>query len=155
MTVPRERDDRGRPRNARPRDGLGRPLPRGSAEAPVPDQVTLAPLDAIPEAQRLLDDGLPFRAHEVLEATWKAAPAEERQLWQGLTQLAVGFTHCLRGNATGARNVLTRGRQRLVPFQSNPPYDLDIPGLLSWVDRVLAGLPHPSVAPDAPRLRQP
>jgi hypothetical protein len=30
--------------------------------------------DDVTEAQRLLDTGLRFAAHEVLEASWKAAP---------------------------------------------------------------------------------
>jgi hypothetical protein len=85
----RERDSRGRPLNARPRDGLGRPLPRGAAGvARVPEDVALPPDAALTEAQRLLDDGLPFHAHEVLEASWKAAAPAERELWQGLAQLA-------------------------------------------------------------------
>ena len=53
------------------------------------------------EAQRLLDAGLPFHAHEVLEAAWKAAPPDERELWRGLAQLAVGLTHLQRGNGRG------------------------------------------------------
>jgi hypothetical protein len=44
-------------------------------------------------AQRLLDSGRPFEAHELLEAAWKRAPAAERSLWQALAQLAVGLTH--------------------------------------------------------------
>jgi hypothetical protein len=71
----RERDESGRPRNARPRDELGRPLPRGaSGVAGVPDDLVLSPRDSLAEAQRLLDEGRPFHAHEVLEAAWKAAP---------------------------------------------------------------------------------
>ena len=35
----------------------------------------LPPLESLAEAQRLLDAGRPFHAHEVLEGTWKAAPA--------------------------------------------------------------------------------
>jgi len=31
----------------------------------------------------------------------QAAPAPERDLWQGLAQIAVGLTHALRGNARG------------------------------------------------------
>src|SRR5699024_6006349 len=94
----RDRDPRGRPANARPRDGLGRPLPRESTGvAQVPDGLTLPPDETLAEAQRLLDEGLPFHAHEVLEARWKAAPYAERDLWQGLAQLAVGLTHILRG----------------------------------------------------------
>ena len=77
----RDRDPSGRPRNARPRDGLGRPLPRGAAgDERVPDGLTLPPAQALRLAQRLLDDGRPFHAHEVLEASWKAAPPAERSM---------------------------------------------------------------------------
>ena len=41
---------------------------------------------------------VPFHAHEALEAMWKCSPANERDLWQGLAQLAVGATHAARGN---------------------------------------------------------
>ena len=101
--VERERDARGRAQNARPRDALGRPLPRGSVGVErVPEDLVLEPVPALAEAQRLLDAGMPFHAHEVLEASWKAAPEPERELWQGLAQLAVGLTHVLRGNPAGA-----------------------------------------------------
>src|SRR5690242_16937535 len=103
----RDRDAAGRARSARPRDGLGRPLDRGSAgEPPAPDAAALAPADALETAQGMLDDGRPFHAHEVLEASWKAAPPAERELWRGLAQLAVGLTHARRGNAAGAAALL-------------------------------------------------
>lgn len=71
----RDRDVAGRPRNARPRDELGRPLPRGAAGVEgVPDDLALSPDETLTEAQRLLDAGRAFQAHEVLESTWKAAP---------------------------------------------------------------------------------
>ena len=71
----RDRDASGRAHNARPRDGLGRPLGRsdGGGVERVPDDLLLAPLESLAEAQRLLDAGRPFHAHEVLEASWKAA----------------------------------------------------------------------------------
>jgi hypothetical protein len=110
----RDRDAAGRARNARPRDGLGRPLPRGAdGEAPAPDAPALPPDAALDAAQRLLDAGRPFHAHEVLEASWKAAPPAERNLWQGLAQLAVGLTHARRGNAGGAAALLRRGASRI------------------------------------------
>src|SRR4029453_6879059 len=138
---PRERDKSGRPRNARPRDGLGRPLPRGTAGvARVPDELVLPPADALMEAQRLLDEGLPFHAHEVLEGTWKAAPEDDRDLWQGLAQLAVGLTHVLRGNRAGASALLRRGRERIAPYAANPPHQVDVPGLLEWTDTLLRQL---------------
>jgi predicted metal-dependent hydrolase len=73
----------------------------------------LAPADALETAQRLLDAGRPFHAHEVLEASWKAAPRGERELWRGLAQLAVGLTHAERGNAAGAVALLRRGADRV------------------------------------------
>jgi uncharacterized protein len=106
----RDRDASGRPRNARPRDELGRPLSRDAGGAgPAADEAALPPASALSLAQQLIDDGRPFRAHEVLEASWKAAPDAERELWQGLAQVAVGLTHAQRGNARGAAALLRRG----------------------------------------------
>lgn len=152
----RDRDPTGRARNARPRDGLGRPLPHGSpGVARVPEDLVLPPRPALAEAQRLLDVGMPFHAHEVLEGTWKAAPPGERDLWQGLAQLAVGLTHLMRGNPTGAATLLLRGRRRLAGYAADPPYEIDVAGLLAWTDRLLAevaaGAGEPT--PDPPRLR--
>lgn len=105
----RDRDESGRPRSARPRDALGRPLPPGSQGVPrIPDDLVLAPAETLAYAQELLDRGLAFNAHEVLEAAWKNGPAEEQALWQGLTQLAVGITHAQRGNVKGATTLLSR-----------------------------------------------
>ena len=113
-TAARDRDAAGRARNARPRDGLGRPLPRGAAgDERIPDDLVLPPAEALRLAQQLLDEGRPFHAHEVLEASWKTAPPAERDLWQGLAQVAVGLTHAQRGNARGAAALLRRGAGRL------------------------------------------
>lgn len=130
----RDRDAAGRARNARPRDRLGRPLPRGAAGAieTIPDDFELPPEQSLAYAQRLLDDGLAFSAHEVLEAAWKNGPAAERNLWQGLAQLAVGVTHIQRGNRTGAVSLLQRGSGRLAQVSIAAPYGVDIPGLLAF-----------------------
>jgi uncharacterized protein len=126
----RDRDAGGRARNARPRDALGRPLARTAAgQAPVVDDAALPPAQALAAAQELLDGGRPFRAHEVLEAAWKAAPAAERDLWQGLAQLAVGLTHALRGNAHGAAALLRRGADRLGGYPVPGPHEVDVDGL--------------------------
>lgn len=141
----RERDAAGRPRNARPRDVLGRPLPRGdSGVAAIPEDFLLSPTESLAEAQRLLDDGMPFHAHEVLEASWKAAPDQERDLWQGLAQLAVGLTHALRGNNAGAVSVLTRGADHISAYAEQPPYRIDVKGLLDWARTTAARLDDPS-----------
>ena len=48
----------GRARNARPRDGLGRPLPYGAEGVPrQPEGIVRAPQESVAEAQELLDAG--------------------------------------------------------------------------------------------------
>ncbi len=91
-----------------------------------PDDLRLAPADAVLTAQRLIDAGRPFHAHEVLEATWKAAPAAEREVWRGLAQMAVGLTHALRGNGRGAVTLLRRGADAVssYPGQAGQPGEL-------------------------------
>ncbi|MBY8848188.1 DUF309 domain-containing protein [Saccharothrix longispora] len=132
-TSPRDRDEQGRARNARPRDGLGRPLPYGLPGVErQPEGVPRTPAEALTEAQRLLDDGRPFHAHEVLEDAWKAAPGHERELWRGLAQLAVGLTHSARGNASGARSLLGRGAANIAPYTDEPPHGIDVAGLVAW-----------------------
>ena len=147
----RERDRAGRPQNARPRDELGRPLPRGAAGVPrVDETVVRTPDEAIRQAQELLDAGCPFHAHEVLEGAWKSAPPAERGLWKGLAQLAVGLTHLLRGNVTGGRALLGRGAAAVAPYTDAPPHGLDVAGLAAWAGATVA---HPGSTPVAPRLR--
>lgn len=92
----------------------------------------LPPHETIAEATRLLAEGRPFSAHEVLEARWKDGPDDERALWQGLAQLCVGITHARRGNRVGASRLVERGTQRLDEYErtSGPTYGLD---LASWV----------------------
>jgi hypothetical protein len=131
--VRRDRDPNGRPRNARPRDGLGRPLAHGAPGIPTtPDDLVLPAAEALIEAQRLLDEGRPFHAHEVLEGTWKAAPDPERELWRGLAQLAVGLTHARRGNVTGAARLLGRAARRIDAYADDPPYDIAVPAIVAW-----------------------
>jgi uncharacterized protein len=124
----RDRDAQGRARQARPRDALGRPLPYGTPGVePVPEE-PLPPLETLTAARELLDAGRPFAAHEVLEARWKDAPAEERDLWQGLAQLCVGLTHSARGNSTGAARLVERAAGRLERYTATqgPSYGVDL-----------------------------
>lgn len=156
----RDRDERGRARNARPRDAAGRPLPHGVPGVDrVPEELVLAPDAAVTEAQRLLDGGLPFQAHEVLEGTWKAAGTDTRELWRALAQLAVGLTHAQRGNARGAVSLLRRGAEGVAAWSAAAggpaPAGLDLPGLCrhagSLADRVeregTAGVAPADLAP--------
>ncbi|MBT2442814.1 DUF309 domain-containing protein [Streptomyces sp. ISL-36] len=150
--TPRDRDEEGRARSARPRDGLGRPLPHGAEGVPrQPEGVARTPDGTLREAQRLLDAGMPFHAHEVFEDAWKTGPAEERDLWQGLAQLAVGLTHAARGNAAGGARLLRRGAAR-ISGQADP-YGIDVDGLVRWARELAARADEVTDASaEAPRL---
>jgi uncharacterized protein len=152
---PRDRDNEGRAHNSRPRDELGRPLPRtaiGTAlaggarpdgtgppegSAPpggsepggtgIPGGTAATPAEAAGIGGRLLLDGRPFQAHEVFEDAWKAAPVSDRALWRGLAQIAVGLTHARRGNPRGAVTLLRRGAGNLREYSAEPaPYGIDV-----------------------------
>ncbi|MFI8961886.1 DUF309 domain-containing protein [Streptomyces sp. NPDC053493] len=162
MDRARDRDEEGRARSGRPRDGLGRPLAYGAqGVARQPEGVVRTPAGTVREAQRLLDAGMPFHAHEVFEDAWKSGPAGERDLWQGLAQLAVGLTHAARGNVTGGARLLRRGAVRVEEYARGgaETYGVDVAGVVEWArrlaDRVAAadGAGALDAAAEAPRLR--
>lgn len=136
----------------RPRDALGRPLPHGTPGVPpLADDTALPPALALVEAQRLLDAGLLFQAHEVFEAVWKAAPEPQRDLWRGLAQLAVGLTHLARGNATGGSRLLRRGAANLDTYRGSgtagdlgvdtaEAVEVDVDRLCDWATSLAANI---------------
>ncbi|MBC7302188.1 MAG: DUF309 domain-containing protein [Nocardia sp.] len=140
--ISRDRDTAGRARSDRPRDRLGRPLPPGSPGVErIPDDLELGPQQTLAFAQQLLDDGLAFNAHEVLEAAWKNGPVAERMLWQGLAQYAVGLTHIQRGNAKGAGTLLRRASERLGSYPANAQqHGVDLAGLIAHTRELLDAL---------------
>lgn len=153
----RDRDDEGRARNARPRDGLGRPLPHGSAGVErQPEGVQRTPAAALEEAQGLLDSGMPFHAHEVFEDAWKSRLDPDPMLWKGLAQLAVGLTHSARGNLVGGARLLRRGAENIAPHRDTPPHGIDVAGLLAWSENLAHDLDsgHAPTTPEehAPQL---
>lgn len=144
----RDRDEQGRARNARPRDELGRPLPYGARGVPRgPDGLVRTVEQTLDQAQRLFDAGRPFHAHEVFEDAWKAARGtDDAGLWKALAQLAVGCTHRMRGNATGAERLLRRAATALAPYAGAAPHGINITGLRTWAE-------HPDDLP-MPALRR-
>ena len=147
---------RATPRAARSRAGL-------PASSVCRSDLVLSPDEAVTEAQRLLDAGLPFPAHEVLEAAWKAAPDRERELWRGLAQLAVGLTHAQRGNARGAAALLERAGDRIGSWAAPAPAGVDIAGLRAYADGLaqrieqdgLDGVTEADLRPHLRRLSRP
>ena len=151
----RDRDESGRPRSTRPRDTLGRPLPQGSEGVPrIPDDLDLPPTETLGYAQDLLDRGLAFNAHEVLEAAWKNGPDDEKTLWQALAQLAVGVTHVQRGNVKGAITVLRRASAGLAETDKPAPYAIDAAGLVDYADVLIDDLgENTTITPERLRPR--
>lgn len=135
MADSRDRDGDGRARQARPRDALGRPLPYGAAGVEPVSEEPLPPDETLQEARKLVDEGRPFAAHEVLEVRWKTGPDAERELWQGLAQLCVALTHAARGNAVGARRLTDRGAVHLAGHVAagGPTYGLDVDSVIARV----------------------
>ena len=171
MRPDRDRDLAGRPRNARPRDGLGRPLDRAGAAVSgfsgvsgserLPDDLVISGNEAAVLADQLLRDGRPFHAHEVLEAAWKSGPADERDLWHGLAQIAVGLTHARRGNARGAVTLLRRGAERVRAYQDQAgspraggppgsPFGMDIAAFLAATDDLAGRIERDGLEPIPP-----
>lgn len=149
----RDRDEFGKARNSRPRDALGRPLPHGSQGVErIPDDLDLSPAESLEYAQELLDRGLAFHAHEVLEAAWKSAPDDERGMWQGLAQVAVGITHIQRGNAAGAAGVLARAADHLDDVDRPARHRIDVDGLIVYARALIDDLAL-DIDIDAERLR--
>ncbi len=158
MAGDRDRDAAGRARNARPRDALGRPLPYGAEGEPrAPEGVVRTPEATLAEAQQLLDAGRPFHAHEVFEDASKTRPDDERDLWRGLAQLAVGLTHAARGNAAGAGTLLGRAARSLATAEEAAGrHGVDVAGLLRWAEpRTSGARAGQQVDLTPPRLRPP
>lgn len=99
----------------------------------------------------LIRDGEFFAAHEELELAWRAAPAEERDFFQGLVHVAVAWYQSGRGRPVATARQLEKAARRLGPYA--PAYrGLDVADLLAQVaaarERVAAG----SLALEPPRL---
>jgi predicted metal-dependent hydrolase len=64
----------------------------------------------------LIRAGEYFAAHEELEEAWRAAPAEERDFFQGLVHVAVAWYQAGRGRKIGTERQLAKAVRRLEPF---------------------------------------
>jgi uncharacterized protein len=97
----------------------------------------MADIAAIRAALALVRAGDGFAAHERLEDLWRAAPAAERDLYQGLVHVAVATYQESRGNAVGRRRQLEKADRRLGPYA--PAHEgLDVAALLRWCGASLA-----------------
>jgi len=73
-----------------------------------------------------------FEAHEELELVWRAAPAEERDFYQGLVHVAVAWYQAGRGRTVATESQLRKALRRLEAYE---PEHLGAPGLRARPDR--------------------
>ena len=74
----------------------------------MPDVSGLSDPEVLTQALALVDDGLPFHAHEMCEQRWRTCSPDDRELWRGLAQWGAAETHAARGNGEGARRLAQR-----------------------------------------------
>ena len=108
--------------------------------------------DALAFAAALFDAGLYFEVHEVLEPHWvRAGDAAERDVLQGLIQVAVGYQHFADGNVAGARSLLEQGGGRL---HGRRVFGVDFDPLARHAVTAAGALPAPPTAPRFPRVAE-
>jgi predicted metal-dependent hydrolase len=89
------------------------------------------------EGLALVRDGDGFAAHEVFELLWRAAPAAERDFYQGLVHVAVATYQERRGNRVGRERQLHKAQRRLAVYA--PQHEgVDVAALLAWCEVSLA-----------------
>src|SRR4051794_41958666 len=86
----------------------------------------------------LLRDGSYFAAHEELEDAWRAAPAGERDFYQGLVHVAVAWYQAGRGNRVGCERQLEKAARRLGPYAPEH-LGVEVSSVLEQVEAAQAG----------------
>jgi predicted metal-dependent hydrolase len=95
----------------------------------------------------LIRSGGYFQAHEELELAWRAAPAAERDFYQGLVHVAVAWYQAGRDNRVGCERQLEKARRRLAPYA--PEHEgVAVGRLLAQVDAAAARVAGGSLALD-------
>jgi uncharacterized protein len=92
-----------------------------------------------------------FEAHEELEEAWRAAPAEERDFFQGLVHVAVAWYQAGRGRPVATARQLDKAARRLAPFVPTHR-GIDVEAVLGQVAVARARVAEGSLDLEAPRL---
>jgi uncharacterized protein len=92
-----------------------------------------------------------FDAHEELELAWRAAPVEERDFYQGLVHVAVGWYQAGRANRYGCERQLEKASRRLGQYA--PAHrGVDVADVLAQVGVAQATVAAGSLALEPPRF---
>ena len=96
-----------------------------------------------------------YECHETLEKVWHEHDPPDRELIQGIIQVAVGYYHLLNDNATGALKLLRRGISRVEKF-APVHFDLDLTPFIANVSEDISctekNAHPPAVALQIPRI---
>ena len=92
-----------------------------------------------------------FEAHEELELAWRAAPAEERDFYQGLVHVAVAWYQAGRGRPIATERQLAKAARRLGPFAPSHR-GVDVADVLAQLERARATVAAGSLRLPRPRV---
>lgn len=146
----RQRRNDGAPEQQRSRDRTDRPLAYDTSETFLAEQHNPTSVEhALQLGRTLWNDQRFFEAHECLEAVWHAAPRHDRDLWQGVIQIAVAHVHRQRGNPTGAIQLYGRASQHLARYP-NVWRGVAVADLCSYATAATAALHDGTRPPAAP-----
>jgi hypothetical protein len=92
-----------------------------------------------------------FEAHEIWEDLWNDLVGDSKRACQGLIQIAAGYHKLAIGNPAGARKLLERGRDALLPVLPGRGWATEfVAQVSSDVEQLKRGLAQLSAEP--PRL---
>jgi predicted metal-dependent hydrolase len=92
-----------------------------------------------------------FEAHEEFELAWRAAPAAERDFFQGLVHVAVAWYQADRGRPVATASQLEKAARRLGPFAPEHR-GVDVAEVLAQVEAARRRVAEGSLDLDPPRL---
>jgi len=106
--------------------------------------------DELRRGLELIRRGEFFEAHEELELAWRAAPAAERDFFQGLVHVTVAWYQAGRGRPVACSSQLEKAQRRLSSYPSSHR-GVDVAGVLGQVERAAELVASGSL--DLPALR--
>lgn len=87
----------------------------------------------------------------MIEFAWRYEPGNDRQLYQGILQVAVVYLHIERGNYPGARKVIKRALANLTSVMLDERVNTkEIIDYMGFLDRHLSELPAGKLSPIDP-----